>query len=91
MSSGYGDPQSIALKRGAGQTHLNAEGFSLPQVDQSSTNYSAIRGREQQLIDLNGGAQSVGGTARNLINGISNINPFRPLYIFEATKEFGPL
>lgn len=90
-SSGYGTAEEIAIKRGYGQPLLNAEGFSSPQVDQSSTNYGAIRGREQQLIDVHGGAQSQGGSSRNKINGVSDINPLKPIYIFEANKEFGTL
>lgn len=35
----------------------------------------AIRGREQQLIDMHGGAKSQGGTSGNAINGISPNNP----------------
>ncbi|WP_239478130.1 RHS repeat-associated core domain-containing protein [Hydrogenophaga sp. YM1] len=68
---------------------LNAEGFFPPVLDRSSTNRGAIRGREQQLIDINGGARSVGGTSRNMINGISPMNPFGDAYLDEATGEFG--
>lgn len=53
--------------------------------------YFAIRGREQQLIDFHGGAQSVGGTSRNKINGISDWNPNRPTYIEKAIQYFGAL
>jgi hypothetical protein len=30
------------------------------------------------LIDYYGGARSVGGNARNMINGVSDFNPNRP-------------
>lgn len=71
---------------------MNSEGFAAPVIDVASTNKDAIRGREQQLIDANGGAQSVGGTSRNKINGISDwANPNRPYYINESITEFGSL
>jgi RHS repeat-associated protein len=90
-SGGYGEPQQIASQRAAGQPLLNAEGFTPPVVDAVSTNLSAIRGREQQLIDYFGGAQSVGGSTRNKINGVADFNPFRGFYIERSIQEFGPL
>ncbi len=89
-TSGTNDPETNIKDRAAGQPHLNAEGFLPPVLDKSSTNYSAIRGREQQLIDINGGPQSEGGSSRNMINGISPLNPLGPLqYIPAANAEFG--
>lgn len=88
-TSGYDDPLTNIRNRGLGQPSLNAEKFLPPVLDRSSTNKGSIRGREQQLIDINGGAQSVGGTSRNMINGISPINPFGNGYLDEATDEFG--
>jgi RHS repeat-associated protein len=38
-----------------------------------------------------GGAQSMGGTSRNMINGISNINPLRSYYIQQSINLFGAL
>ena len=38
-----------------------------------------------------GGAQSVGGTARNKINGVSDWNPNGPYYNWASTAEFGAL
>jgi RHS repeat-associated protein len=93
-TSGYADEPISAIlnRRAAGQPLLNAEGFQKPVVDVVSTNSGAIRGREQQLIDFNGGAQSVGGTSRNKINGISDwTNLNRPFYINESISEFGAL
>ncbi|WP_394257125.1 hypothetical protein [Vibrio harveyi] len=58
-------------------------------LDVSSTSKAAIRGREQQLIEANGGAQSIGGTSGNAINGISPKKTNRETYINEANKEFG--
>jgi len=88
-TSGYDDPQTNIRNRALGQPLLNAEGFLPPVLDRSTDSYSAIRGREQMLIETNGGAQSVGGTSRNKINGISPINPRRLLYLNEALLQFG--
>ena len=99
-TSGYGDPNALVQARGLQQAVLTAEGFLPPVLDQSvsaqqvqsiTTAYAAIRGREQQLIDYNGGAQSMGGTSRNVINGISNINPLRSYYIQQSINLFGAL
>lgn len=68
---------------------MNDQGFGPAVLDQSSPNRAAIRGREQQLIDANGGAQSEGGTSGNAINGISPRNPRRETYLNEADQEFG--
>jgi hypothetical protein len=76
---------------------LTGEGFLPPVLDraisiqQDANAYGAIRGREQQLIDFNGGAQSMGGTSRNMINGISDINPLRSFYIQKSIELFGAL
>ncbi|MEE4244917.1 MAG: RHS repeat-associated core domain-containing protein [Kangiellaceae bacterium] len=58
------------------------------EPDKVSENSAAIRGREQQLIDANGGAKSQGGTSGNAINGISDKNPKKQDYIDAADKEF---
>ncbi len=88
-TSGYDDPNTNIKNRAMGQPLLNAEGFLPPVLDRSSDNYSAIRGREQKLIEVNGGAQSSGGSSRNMINGISTWNPRRPFYLNDALVEFG--
>ena len=88
-TSGYGTPEQNVRIRGLKQVHLTADGFNMPILDKSSENYDAIRGREQQLIEINGGAQSVGGTSRNLINGISMYNIYRGKFLDAATVEFG--
>ena len=90
-SGGYGEPEAIALRRAAGQPLLNQEGFAPPVVDAVSTDKAAIRGREQQLIDYFGGAQSVGGSTRNKINGVADFNPFRDIYIQQSIQQFGSL
>jgi RHS repeat-associated protein len=69
--------------------HMNEQGYEPAQLDKSSTNANAIRGREQQLIEENGGAESGGGTSGNSINGISQTNPNRGAYMDAAEEEFG--
>lgn len=88
-TSGYGTPEQNVRARGLQQSYLTLERFNMPVLDRSSENSDAVRGREQQLIDINGGAQSTGGTSRNLINGISVVNPFRQDYLNSATATFG--
>jgi RHS repeat-associated protein len=89
-TSGYDDPETNVRNRGYGQAALNAEGFRPGVLDKSSENYAPIRGREQQVLEINGGAQSSGGTSRNKINGISPINPAGPyVYLPAALEEFG--
>jgi RHS repeat-associated protein len=79
----------IVTQRNAGQPLLNAEGFGPGVVDAYSTSRGAIRGREQQLIDYYGGPRSMGGTSRNVINGIAPLNPLRSTYMRQSNAEFG--
>lgn len=69
--------------------HMNQFGYGPAIIDKVSLNYKPIRGREQILVDQNGGAQSKGGTSGNRINGISDKNPNLPKYMDSAKKEFG--
>jgi RHS repeat-associated protein len=69
--------------------HMNDKGFGPAVLDKSSGSAAAIRGREQQMIDANGGARSSGGTSGNAINGISPNNRNRGNYLDAARKEFG--
>lgn len=57
-------------------------------LDKSSANKDAIRGREYQNIQNNGGAQSKGGTSGNKIEGVGDKNPKKQRYIDAAKKEF---
>lgn len=66
---------------------MNDKGFGPAALDKSD----AIRGREQQLIDSNGGAKSQRGTSGNAINGISPNNKKKNRYMKSATDEFGEL
>jgi RHS repeat-associated protein len=86
-SSGYGRPEDIVAARDA-KHHMNDKGYGPAQLDKASTNKDAIRGREQQLIDANGGAQSTGGSSGNAINGISATNKNSDRYMSAAQKEF---
>jgi RHS repeat-associated protein len=89
-TSGDGTPEANVRNRGYGQPLLNAEGFNPPVLDRSSSSYNAIRGREQQLIELNGGARSSGGDSRNMINGIGRMNLAGPtIYTPAANSAFG--
>jgi hypothetical protein len=69
---------------------MDDKGFGKADLDKSSSNPDAIRGREQQLIDANGGAQSTGGTSGNAINGVGPNNPNATKYEAAANKEFPP-
>src|SRR5258708_30656734 len=69
--------------------HMNEKGFGEAQLDKSSTSADAIRGREQQLIQESGSAQSQGGTSGNAINGVSPTNPKADIYKNAAEQEFG--
>ncbi|MBJ6362784.1 hypothetical protein ACFOQM_16195, partial [Paenibacillus sp. GCM10012307] len=87
-TSGKGTPLENIAKRDANH-HMNQQGFGRATLDQTSSNKNAIRGREQQMIEKNGGARSQGGTSGNSINGISKNNNNRKIYINAANKEFG--
>jgi hypothetical protein len=71
--------------------HMTSQGYGPARLDQSSTNRCAIRGREQAMIEANGGARSMGGTSGNAINGISPNNPKLPSYMSAAEAEFGAM
>lgn len=87
-TSGTGTPEQNVARRDANH-HMSEDGFGPAVLDQSSASKDAIRGREQQLIDANGGAQSNGGTSGNAINGISPKNKNRQRYLDAAEAEFG--
>jgi hypothetical protein len=73
-TSGFGTPDENVAARDRNH-HMNEQGYGPAELDLSSLNNLAIRGREQQLIDANGGACSTGGTSGNAINGVSPSNP----------------
>jgi hypothetical protein len=89
-TSGYADAWTNVINRGAQEWMLTAEGFLPPELDRSSTSYDAIRGREQQLIEINGGAASDGGVSRNVWNGIYPWPRWlKQYYLDEAIAAFG--
>lgn len=89
-TSGTGDPRQNVARRDANH-HMNDKGFGPAKLDMSSSNKDAIRGREQELIEKHGGAQSQGGISGNSINGISENNKKRQKYLDAADKEFGKI
>jgi hypothetical protein len=87
-TSGKGTPQQNVANRDKGHQKTR-EGYGPARLDKSSTNPQAVRGREQQMIEKNGGAQSQGGTSANKINGIADKNPAGPACRAASNKEFG--
>jgi hypothetical protein len=90
-TSGATTPEQQVVKRTGQPDHQSktAEGYGPAKVDKNSSNPDAIRGREQQLIEQNGGARSQGGTSGNKINGVSPNNSNAARYRDACTKEFG--
>ena len=86
-TSGSSTPEANIANRDASH-HKTKEGFGPAILDKSSKNKAAIRGREQDLIDANGGAKNSGGTSGNKINSISRDNPKRDQYFQAADREF---
>jgi uncharacterized protein RhaS with RHS repeats len=88
-ASGCGDAASVLARRLSGH-HKVASGFGNPildcQVQGMTEGFPATRGREQELIDLNGGAQIEGGTSGNAIRGVSRFNPSAEAYKIAASE-----
>lgn len=87
-TSGFELPELNIWKRNQSH-HMNEKGFKPAILDVTSSNESAIRGREQLKIEELGGAKSKGGTSGNSINSISDKNPKKDHYVDQAKKEFG--
>lgn len=87
-TSGKGTPLENIAKRDANH-HMSKKGFGRATLDKTSSNYFAIRGREQMMIEKHGRAKSQKGTSGNSINGISEKNDKINAYINAAIKEFG--
>jgi len=66
---------------------MNAKGFGPAVLDRVSTSQAAIRGREEIMIDIFGGARSRNGTSGNAIAGISLKNPNRGYYLATAHNQ----
>jgi hypothetical protein len=87
-TSGYGSAEQLVNERYSSH-HMRLFGYNNPKVDvfaQGDTGYYAIRGREQLIINENGGTGSP--RVGNSINGISILNPFRDTYISAAKARF---
>jgi RHS repeat-associated protein len=87
-TSGKGTPAENIANRDKNH-HMNDKGYGPAKLDKSSTNSDAIRGREQQLIESNGGAKSQDGISGNAINGVGPNNINAEQYRRAAEKEFG--
>lgn len=84
---------------------LQGEGYEAAELDKVAwqnrqpsagknarrASYQAIRGREQDLIDMHGGAKKDGGTARNKIRGYSRKNKNASQYKYESGFYYGNL
>jgi hypothetical protein len=83
-TSGYGTPRENVAQRDYGHAY-NKKGFGPAQLDQSSANEDAIKGREQMLIDYFVSRGVSGNYDKNPV--VTN----REYYIQQAISEFGPL
>jgi hypothetical protein len=80
-TSGFGSAESLVAARAARHPE-RLDGFGPAVVDRvargNAQGYMAVRGREQQLIDEHGKAQSEGGTSANQIRAVARpiVGPF---------------
>lgn len=90
-TSGTGTPEQQVAKRTAQPDHQakTADGYGPATVDKNSSNPDAIAGREQRLIESNGGAQSKGGSSANKINASSPSNSRHGARMEACKREFG--
>ncbi|WP_200927321.1 RHS repeat-associated core domain-containing protein, partial [Methylobacterium sp. Leaf100] len=86
-TSGCCEPEKNVARRDRNH-HMNDKDFGPAELDKSSVDRNAVRGREQQLIDHYGRAQSQGGSSSNSINSIRPGNPNRQKYLDAAKKAF---
>ena len=86
-TSGTLSPKENVQKRDRNH-HMNKKGFGPAELDKSSSNPDAIRGLEQHMIEVYGGAKVDGGTSGNTINGISPTNPKAEYYKQQMLLEF---
>ena len=105
-TTGYGDPRAIVAARDRTH-HKTAQGFGPALIDEymigtrphfqrwMDPSYQAIRGREQQVIDSQGGAWSDVGRGNtmsgNAIRGVAGVNPLGRLYHTAASAAFGQI
>ena len=86
-TSGNNSPEKNVADRDKNHHKNSTHGPAV--IDKTSKNSDAIRGREQQNIEKNGGAKSSNGTSGNSINGVSSKNKKAGNYKKAANKEFG--
>jgi hypothetical protein len=105
-SSGFGSEQDIVARRDADH-HIKDIDYGPASPDKSTIanlpvalrhfdpSYQAIRGREQQLIDSNGGAWSDVGrrntNSGNKIRGVAKDNPMGRIYHIASSAAFGEI
>jgi hypothetical protein len=93
ITSGTGTPEQQVAKRERGHKKLNALGYGPAELTDNSNNPDVTRGREQDKIDMRGGAKSQGGTSANQNNSVSPRNKKRDQYLgasAEADAEDNP-
>ena len=89
--SGYASPEVLVSRRQ--YTHpRRLSQFDDAVVDRSCSGCRvSVRGREQQLIDHHGGAQSGGGTSANINRGVARDNPLGRSYHHASNSRWGEL
>jgi hypothetical protein len=90
-TSGYGTAEDLIKKRATSHPD-RLKDFGPPVLDQSATGrdaYAAIRGREQQLIDANGGIGSP--HVANRIRAVAKLNPGGPNFHLQSNNRFGEI
>jgi len=85
-TSGFRNAAGNLLRRDSSHAYT-AKGYGPATLDLSSTNGSAIRGREQQLIEYYRNL----GISGNVDNGVGPRNGNRSFYLQEAEARFGVL
>ncbi len=83
------EADAAVAQRDKGHVILKGEGYEDAVRDKYSTDYRAIRGREQDLVDYYGGAQSEKGYSRNKIRAVARI--FATFYQFFSHLKWGRL
>jgi hypothetical protein len=84
-ASGRGTPRENIARREAGGHDWTDRGYGPGNLDRSSDNYGAIRGREQLLKEH---FEALGINVQ-VDRGISPRNPLRDFYLSEARRVFG--
>ena len=89
--SGFAPPEVLVSRRQSTHPPRLSE-FDDAVVDQSCSGCrSAIRGREQQLIDHHGGSQSDGGSTANLRRGVAKDNRLGRYFHESSNERWGEL